>query len=33
VIEGYITGTIQNGEANILVNQVVFQAKLRSYIY
>ena len=29
--EGYIIGTLENGEANILVNQVGLQVKLRNY--
>ena len=32
VNEGYIIGTLGNGEANILVNQVGLQAKLKNYI-
>jgi hypothetical protein len=32
VNEGYIIGTLGNGEANILVSQVRLEAKLKSYI-
>ena len=30
--EGYIIGTLGNGEANILVSQVGLQANLKNYI-
>ena len=29
--EGYIIGTLGNGEANILVNQAGLEAKLKNY--